>query len=142
MEILIKNLYKKQNLDKKYFKKICQIILKYLQCENKELSLVFVDTNFIKKLNLQYKNTLDETDVLAFSNEGDLLGDVVICIDVCKKQSLRYHHSFNQELIILIIHGILHLLGFDDQEKKEKAKMRYWEKKVLGVVNNGICNWN
>ncbi|MFH1612282.1 MAG: rRNA maturation RNase YbeY [bacterium] len=142
MEILIKNLYKKQKLDKKFVKKICQISLKFLKYEDKELSVVLVNAKFIKELNVKYKNTLDETDVLAFSNEGNLLGDVVICIDVCKKQALKYKHSFNQELAILLIHGILHLSGFNDQEKKEKAKMKYWEKKVLGVAKNEICDWN
>lgn len=83
------------------------------------------------------------TDVLAFSQtEGDfanlnpdILGDVVISVDTAKKQAEESAHSLEIEIFILLIHGILHLMGFDhEKSKKEAEKMQSKERKLLKLV--------
>lgn len=86
------------------------------------------------------------TDVLAFSQREDdfaslnpdILGDVVISVDTAKKQAEESTHSFEIEIFILLIHGILHLMGFDHEKSKKKAEiMQYRERELLKLVSGG-----
>jgi probable rRNA maturation factor len=96
-----------------------------------ELSLVFLSKSKAKKLNLLYRNKNYATDVLSFLNtdtEDDIkydesLGDLVICPEVIKKQAKEHGLSFNQELAYMIIHGILHLLGYDHEKNPREEKI-------------------
>ena len=109
--------------------------------ENAEVSLSIVDKDTIHKLNKDYRNVDRETDVLsfpmdeeAFDNEGSpifLLGDIVICLDVARNQAAEFGHSLEREMMYLICHSTLHLLGYDHIEEDDKAKMRAKEKEVM-----------
>jgi len=113
--------------------KIAQGILKKLKYNRAELSIQLVGDREIKSLNRQYRGINRITDVLAFpQREGrfkkvnpELLGDIVISLPRAKIQAKRLGHSFKKEVAILIIHGVLHLLGFtDDSDKKRKEMFR------------------
>ncbi|MCB0321120.1 MAG: rRNA maturation RNase YbeY [Bdellovibrionales bacterium] len=89
-----------------------------------ELSVLFTDDNEIQILNAQYRNKNAPTDVLSFSaQEGDpgpiplqqCLGDLVISVDTARRQAKEYGVTLNEELARLLIHGTLHLLGFDHE---------------------------
>ena len=109
--------------------------------ENAEVSLSIVDKDTIHKLNKDYRNVDRKTDVLsfpmdeeAFDNEGNpifLLGDIVICLDVARKQADEFGHSLEREMMYLICHSTLHLLGYDHIEEDDKVKMRAKEKEVM-----------
>lgn len=109
--------------------------------ENAEVSLSIVDKETIHKLNKDYRNVDRETDVLsfpmdeeAFDNEGNpifLLGDIVICLDVARNQAAEFGHSLEREMMYLICHSTLHLLGYDHIEEDDKEKMRAKEKEVM-----------
>ena len=109
--------------------------------ENAEVSLSIVDKDTIHKLNKDYRNVDRETDVLsfpmeeeAFDDEGNpifLLGDIVICLDVARNQAAEFGHSLEREMMYLICHSTLHLLGYDHIEEDDKAKMRAKEKEVM-----------
>ena len=118
-------------------------ILKNLACSNAEISILFTSDEHIKELNKTYRKKNRPTDVLAFSqNEGDLigtntniLGDVVVSTDTAKRQADERSHSVEKEIFILLIHGILHLLGFDhEKEKKDLKKMQSKEKELLTLI--------
>jgi probable rRNA maturation factor len=118
-------------------------ILKNLACSNAEISILFTSDEHIKNLNKTYRKKNRPTDVLAFSqNEGDsigmntnILGDVVISTDTAKRQADERSHSVEKEIFILLIHGILHLLGFDhEKEKQDVIKMQSKEKELLGLI--------
>ncbi len=102
-----------------------------------ELSIVFVDPAEIRQLNLDYRGINSSTDVLAFpqspdSSEGPhLLGDVVISPQIAEEQANKYRHSSEKEIVILLIHGILHLLGFDHDTAEERSAMEKREKEIL-----------
>lgn len=108
---------------------------------NVEVSLSIVDKEAIHRLNKDYRNVDRETDVLSFpldeegfDNEGNpllLLGDIVICLDVAKEQAEDFGHSLEREMMYLICHSTLHLLGFDHIEEDEKREMRSKEKEVM-----------
>ena len=112
-----------------------------------EVSLVFTDSETVKQLNRDYRGIDEPTDVLAFymlpQNEVDdsfalppdgvtRLGEVIISYPQAVEQAREQGHSPERELALLIIHGILHLLGYDHEEPGEEAKMRSREKELLG----------
>ena len=93
-----------------------------------ELSVLFVTSDHIRQLNARFANEDHATDVLAFPmmEEEDgalLLGDVVVCPTVAEKNATQLGHGLSAELDALVVHGTLHLLGYDHQETEDKAKM-------------------
>jgi probable rRNA maturation factor len=94
-----------------------------------ELSVLLVDEGHIKQLNARFAGNDYATDVLAFpmmeDGEDDtlLLGDVVICPQVAERNAGEMGHGLVDELDALVVHGTLHLLGYDHQDQDEKAKM-------------------
>jgi probable rRNA maturation factor len=97
--------------------------------EGAELSLLFVEPGHIRKLNHRFAGDDHATDVLAFpmmedDEEGSLLlGDVVICPEVAEKNAAELGHPLTSELEALVVHGTLHLLGYDHQREDDKTKM-------------------
>ena len=106
-----------------------------------EVSLTMVSADEIRELNRDYRDNDSVTDVLSFPQFDDIseipedvpvmLGDVVICDEKVREQSVDFGHSYRRELIYLFTHSILHLLGHDHMEDDEKAEMREEEEKIL-----------
>ncbi len=97
-----------------------------------ELSVALVDDDYIQELNRTYRHLDEPTDVLSFPmNEEGLLGDVVISLERAEKQATDYGHSFEREVAFLLVHGILHLFGYDHDNDEERAKMRDREEAIL-----------
>ena len=110
-----------------------------------EVSLVLVDDQEIKRLNLEYRGIDAPTDVLSFAmletgeeepeilgvEPGLLLGDVVISLETAVRQAEEYGHTLEREICFLAVHGILHLLGYDHQHAEETKVMRQAEETVL-----------
>ena len=111
-----------------------------------EVSLVFTDSETVQKLNRDYRGVDAPTDVLAFNmlpRQGDdfsfvlppdsitHLGEIIVSYPQAVEQAKEQGHSVDKELALLIIHGILHLLGYDHEQPEEEAKMRAKEKELL-----------
>lgn len=101
-----------------------------IDLENNDLSVVIDSDEVLKELNQQYRGLDQPTDVLSFSsNDLDLesghtiLGDIVISYPRAEKQAFDANHTVNKEVQLLIIHGVLHLLGYDHSNESEKAVM-------------------
>lgn len=113
--------------------------------KNTEVSILIVDNSYIQELNLIYRNQNKPTDVLSFSmnetlenepeyetgSEVNLLGDIVISLEQALAQSQEYGHSLERELGFLVVHGMLHLLGYDHESEDERKLMRSLEEKVM-----------
>ncbi len=108
------------------------------------LDISFVDAEAIKKINNEHRSIDSVTDVLSFPQYenpaqliqdvdlGDiLLGDVVICNEVAKKQAEQYNHSYEREIVYLFVHSIFHLLGYDHIDEAQRKEMRIAEENVL-----------
>jgi len=146
MILQIKN-FTKQKINKKYLDKIAEKTLKVVKVKMPlEISLVITGENRIKSLNKKYQGIDRATDVLSFGNE-DLndtvkfiippeeilqLGEIFICYPKIEKQSKKKNHSIKKEFSILLIHGILHLVGYDHKESYENSEMKDIEIRVLG----------
>lgn len=109
--------------------------------EGAELSLLFVGADHIRKLNNRFAGDDYATDVLSFpmmedDEEGSLLlGDVVICPEVAEKNAAQLGHGLQQELAALVVHGTLHLLGYDHQRTDDKAKMDDRSREILATFS-------
>jgi|AntAceMinimDraft_10_1070366.scaffolds.fasta_scaffold01075_8 rRNA maturation RNase YbeY len=131
------------NIDKNLLKKVSEVVLKKESIGKNELSIALVGSDKIKEINYNYRKKKKPTDVLSFdSNENipgilqeNFLGEIVICPEEVKKGSEESKISFERELIKVLIHGILHLIGFDHEDSEVNAqKMRGKEKKYLNEV--------
>ena len=102
-----------------------------------ELSFVFCSDDYLRKLNIKHLNQDYFTDVITFdySKEMSLIGDVFISTERVKENAKLFNVSFNEELFRVIIHGVLHLCGFRDKTKEEKAEMRSKENDFLSLIN-------
>lgn len=100
-----------------------------------ELSILLVTSGHMKELNHRFAGDNHATDVLAFPMEDEddvtLLGDVVICPHVAHRNARRIGHSLREELDVLLVHGMLHLLGYDHQGRDDRAEMERRLKEVL-----------
>lgn len=106
--------------------------------EEAELSVLLVAGDHMQRLNARFAGNDYATDVLAFpmmedadDEEVPILGDVVICPRVAEENARRIGHGFDHELDTLLIHGTLHLLGYDHQGKADKALMDRRLREVL-----------
>ncbi|NAP01303.1 rRNA maturation RNase YbeY [Halomonas sp. MG34] len=110
-----------------------------------EMSINFVDNDEIQELNRNYRQKDVPTDVISFAMqetvEGELnivgdempliLGDIVISVDKAKEQAEDYNHSLARELAFLILHGFLHLLGYDHIRKEDEVVMFKRQEEIL-----------
>lgn len=108
-----------------------------------DLSVIFVDENSIAELNQRWMAEEGPTDVLSFPMDelrpGDnsqqsadsLLGDIVICPQVAKRQADEANKNFSTEIHLLLVHGFLHLLGFDHAEPEEHKQMFSLQDQIL-----------
>lgn len=118
-------------------------VLRDLDCNDKELSILLTNDDFIADLNKQYRNKEGPTNVLAFPmSEGEpsdvesiMMGDVVISVDTALKESVDMGESIEQTINRLLIHGILHLVGFDhERSSKDEEIMQKEEKRLLALI--------
>ncbi|HZX14705.1 MAG TPA: rRNA maturation RNase YbeY [Thermodesulfobacteriota bacterium] len=116
-----------------------KLILIYLGLSNnKDLCITFIDDKGMRKLNSTYRGIKKTTDVLSFPQDGpDIrsLGDIIISVDTAKRHARFYKISLEREIIKLIIHGILHILGYGHKKKNDASKMRKKEKELVHLIN-------
>lgn len=95
--------------------------------EEKEVSLILVSLEEIHRMNKEYRGLDRPTDVISFEENDEedenYLGDIFICIDKVYEQAESYEHSNEREFAFLLLHGILHLSGYDHIEKEDEIVM-------------------
>ncbi|OAA31782.1 rRNA maturation factor [Kosmotoga arenicorallina S304] len=91
---------------------------------NTELDLLLTDDAEIAKLNAKYRKKEGPTDVLSFEYglDEDVIGDMIISLETIERQAKDYGNSFEEELSLMIIHGLLHILGYEHENDEEEAK--------------------
>lgn len=102
----------------------------------KEMSLVFLDPVAAKKMNFDYRGKNYATDVLSFHGDAESLGELLMCPQVLLKQAKEHGHSFRAELGYMLIHGVLHLLGYDHEKSKKEAQKMF---KIQDQVFDSLC---
>jgi len=146
MKLQIENNQARVRIEKRDIRRTVSRIFKLLDCVDNELSIVFTDDEHIKILNRQYLGKNKATNVLSFPLlEGKyfninphMMGDIVISVDTAEKDARKGKLTLQQEIDFLLIHGILHLLGYNHENtSREKAsEMRRKEKELFNRINS------
>ncbi|MBU1164985.1 rRNA maturation RNase YbeY [Patescibacteria group bacterium] len=126
---------------KKFLEDLANSTFKLLKIKGKQkISLGLVTNAEIKKNNRIYRKKNKVTDVLSFSEkdqkfcfptEKNYLGEILICYSQAVLQAKKYNKTVKEELSLLFVHGLLHLLGYDHQKQKDHAKMKKLEQDIL-----------
>jgi len=146
IHITITNEYRNL-VNKTRLKKTVKSVLTYFKKNSFELTVSIVNNKKIRELNNKFRLNDSETDVLSFSaNEIDpetsriYIGDILVSYPLAKKQSEEMNHQITEELDLLTIHGVLHLLGYDHASKDDEEQMFSVQSKLLQFINNPSMN--
>ncbi|ACO04127.1 MAG TPA: rRNA maturation RNase YbeY [Persephonella sp.] len=130
--ILINKELGDRSITKKFVKEAVEKILEHLNIDNVEISITLTDDSTIKEINRQWRGKDKPTDVLSFPIDEKppkyryrILGDVVISLPYAKKQAEEIGLPYREEIIRLLIHGILHLLGYDHERSEKEAQVMF-----------------
>jgi len=138
MSISFYKTVKKVGISEKDVLKTVQNTLSKLKVKNKDVSISFVGERLITSLNRKYRKKNKSTDVLSFSAQEGFgveddsdWGDIFICVPIVEKQAKKQKISFKEECLRMIIHGVLHLAGYDHITKKKEKEMFDLQEKIL-----------
>ncbi len=149
MEVWITNLQNKIAVESDFIRDVVVKALRLLGYrEPPDVSVALVDDAYIQVLNREYRGVDLPTDVLAFPMEPDdhaagepALGDIVISVERARDQARQFKHPLRREVALLAVHGLLHLLGHEDETEAGASAM--WSKqkelldKILGTEAKG-----
>lgn len=102
------------------------------------LSINFISSTELRKLNKKYLNHNYNTDIITFNYSrkiSEIDGEVLISFDEAKLNAKKYKTKYSKEICRLIVHGVLHLLNYNDNNKKNKAIMKQMEYKLINSYN-------
>ncbi len=140
-------IFNETNEEIKDIEKVKEIIKHALKKESLEdaiFNIIFVDNNYIRELNKNYRNIDKPTDVITFALEDEkdmitenirVLGDIYISIDKAKEQAIEYKHSLTREISFLVVHGFYHLLGYDHIKEEDEKIMFEKQDELLNELN-------
>jgi rRNA maturation RNase YbeY len=122
------------------WRKIEKLVKKVISKENKisgDLNFIVTNDKTLKKINIKYLKHNFNTDVISFNyeNQGNLSGEIYVSIDTVKRNAKNYKVSYRIELVRVMIHGVLHICGYEDQNNLEKEKMSELEDWWLRVYD-------
>ena len=140
MEVIVQDRQSSKRVDPQEVKEWAERILQHLGLKGRELSVLLVDDSEIRELNRKYLGRDRPTNVLAFPMEGPQpfpLGDVVISTETAEREACERGVSLEEEMALLLAHGVLHLIGYDHEGDKEEALMRVKEEEILRVILPG-----
>ena len=141
MTITVEDLQKRIPLKPQAILRAAKKILRHEKVKTADLSIVIVPDSRIKLLNKKYLNEVHPTDVLSFDflseerNPKQISGEVIISADTAVRNARIYHTSVHQEVLLYVVHGILHLLCYDDHDGEDIRKMRGKEEVLMKYIN-------
>lgn len=127
-----------------YLDEVINHTLNKMEVKNANLSIIFIDDDTMHKYNLEYRGIDSTTDVLSFALEDNQgykteirqLGDIFISIPKMRMQAVEYKYSEKRELSFLVVHGLLHLLGYDHTRSEEEEKIQFGlQDEILNELN-------
>jgi probable rRNA maturation factor len=111
--------FTKLKVDVRFFEKLAKTVLTGEKKAHTKLSVSFVSPAEIKKLNKEYRKKDKPTDVLSFTYKDS--GEIIICPQIIRENAKKFDVAFKKELVRVLIHGILHILGYDHEQKAQEA---------------------
>ncbi|MBU0693492.1 MAG: rRNA maturation RNase YbeY [Candidatus Omnitrophica bacterium] len=133
IEIINQQKIKRINL--KELREYLKRILIFLDIPSKKISILLCDNKFIRGLNKKFFRKDSSTDVISFPLKDDFdpdyLGEVAISVEEAAKAAKQYANTWQEELVLYLVHGVLHLLDYTDRTKKHKEAMDKKQKEIM-----------
>lgn len=129
------------NLNKNNIKKGIKKILEEEKKQNFDINIIFINNQNIKEINLEYRSKNYPTDVISFPVENSkkmVRGDIFISLEKVKENAVKYGEKFKNELKKIIVHGVLHLIGYDHVKKNQKEKMYIKQENYIKFLKGTI----
>ena len=146
MSISIQNQQKRLSVDTGRVRRSLKRMLKELGCKESEVSLLLVDDDQIREINKNYLQRDRPTNVISFAmTEGafgevhpEILGDIILSVETAARDAMACDIDFMDEVEFLLIHGLLHLLGYNHEnvESKESGKMKKLEREFFYLLRH------
>ncbi len=146
MTVLIRNIQKKEKINTGKVRRDLNKLLKELHLENHEISVLIVDDEQIREINQTYLQRNRPTNVLSFAmTEGasgdihpEILGDIVISVETASRDAEASGLQLDEEMDFLLIHGLLHLIGYNHENTTEEEiqRMREMEQRLFSRLRN------
>ena len=135
MFINTESLQQPLTIDQQKLEEISKTVLQDYYESLPDFTISFVEAEEIRELNRNFREVDAVTDVLSFESDGEIdpetgteyLGDIVICLEQAAKQAEQSGHSVENEVALLEIHGLLHLLGYDHMDDDQKNEMWHYQ---------------
>ncbi len=146
MSILIINQQNKYRVPKKFIEVIAPKIIRILGTKRiisskkikLELSFVFVTSKQIQDLNRNFRNKNKPTDILSFNSlDPSLLGELILCPEIITKNAKTNQWPHKYEYLYMLIHGLLHLLGYDHESEVDSKKMFKLQDQIFNLISDG-----
>ncbi len=132
MKVDINNQTKEQ-VNELEIKSLVQFFAKTFEVAETEVSIAIVDDDVMRQLNNDYRQKDMSTDILSFEGEDDLFGELVIDYKQVERQDHYFSEQVDKELLFIIVHGLLHLLGFEDESEEDRMVMINKGKEILKI---------
>jgi len=130
-------------VEKRFIHSLVNQLSKELKFRVNSLNVNFVTDEYMLQINKEYLSHDYNTDIITFNYSGsnnDLDGEIFISIHEAIVNALKYNVDLGSEIVRLVIHGILHLVGLDDKNASDKRKMKKEENRLTGIFENEIKN--
>ena len=139
MNIVITNLQSNISIPIPKIKFVVRLVCRKLKFKSSDLSIVFVGEKRMRRLNREYLGHDYVTDVLTFGKRGHprvspFYSEIVVCPAVAKRNAKHHDNPVQREIILYVVHGILHLCGYDDHKPEDVERMRQKEQQIMDML--------
>ena len=137
VKVTVSNRQRRRKINPRSLARIAERALELVNDLNAQLSIVLVSDAHIAKLNAQYHATPGPTDILSF-DYGEGQGELIISVERAVAQARLFHSTPARELVLYVVHGILHLHGYNDLTVRDRQRMRAAERRLLARLEDDL----
>jgi len=126
---------------------LCENILDDSGIRSGKINVVLVNSDTIQQFNRDFLQHDYPTDSISFlsedrRNEGYLEGEVLVCAEIAKDRAVEFGWTSEEELLLYVVHGMLHLIGYDDATQEQQTAMQEKERSYLATLGIQVPHWN
>jgi len=134
-------------IDLEKIRTVCEKILDDCGITSGKMNVVLVDSDTIRQYNRDFLQHDYPTDTISFPienrrSEGHLEGEVLVCTEIAKDRAKEFGWTAEEELLLYVVHGMLHLAGFDDATPEQQTIMQEKEREYLATLGIQVPKWN
>jgi probable rRNA maturation factor len=134
-------------VDLERVREVCERILADAGIDSGRINVVFVDSETIRQFNRDFLQHDYVTDTISFPmedrrSEGYLEGEVLVCTEIAKSRAAEFGWTADEELLLYVVHGMLHLVGFEDTTAEQRTIIQEKERSYLATLGIQVPHWN